>query len=316
MEPVSEQVQKTAEQRLGAAQVTERAADVLLRRSQAGAAPSPEGFRQEMFETGWSLIKAQVALAPLINLVNEMMWRLEQHEDLTGLRHAVSETVVDFKRRLKHHATRVAEASLPLIPDNSRVVTISNSSTIQRALIYAQRAGRRFEVLCAESRPGCEGRQTAAILAGHGIPVTLIIDAAAMYMVRTAQTLLIGADLLSNRGLVNKIGTRPLAMIANAANVSVHALCGSEKFLPTGYPFPAQSDWPPEEVWEHLTPGVKIHNYYFDITPLNEISSIVTEEGILPAPMIEGWLAATKLHPILEERATQEAVKWREFLLT
>src|SRR5690606_41726653 len=59
----------------------------------------------------------------------------------------------------------------------------------------AQRAGRRFSVICAESRPVFEGRQTAAALASYGIPVRLVVDAAAMHAVAEAQMVLVGADL-------------------------------------------------------------------------------------------------------------------------
>lgn len=292
-----------ADNRSGAAQIAERAADLLLRRAHAGEAPSPEAFRQEMLETGWALIQAQIAMAPLVNLVNMVLWKIEERETLPGLRKAVGEAVDHFKHQLKQHSLKVAEGTLALIRDGSTVVTISQSSTVQHALYHAYRAGRRFSVVCAESRPGMEGRETAAALAAYGIPVTLLVDVAAIVAAVDADLVLVGGDLLSSAGLVNKIGTRALALAARAGGVPLYPLCSSEKFLPLGYPMPSQRTWPPDEVWEGAPQGVTVVNRYFDLTPLGDIADIVTEQGILPTATIEAWLAATKLHPALAARA-------------
>lgn len=40
----------------GAAQIAERAADILLRRATTGEPASPDAFRRELLATGWALI--------------------------------------------------------------------------------------------------------------------------------------------------------------------------------------------------------------------------------------------------------------------
>ncbi|MFO7166729.1 MAG: translation initiation factor eIF-2B [Chloroflexota bacterium] len=285
--------------RLGAAQIAERAADILLKRATAGEPASPDAFRQELLATGWALIQAQPAMAPLVNLVNAVLWKAEESDSPRELRSAVAQATEAFKRQLKQHAVHVAEGALALINDGQTIVTISYSTTVLRALVHAQRAGRRFSVICAESRPVFEGRQTAAALASYGIPVRLVVDAAAMHAVAEAQMVLVGADLLSMRGLVNKVGTHALAAVARGLDVPFYTLCGSEKFLPPGFTPLPQSDWPAEEVWPDAPPGVTVQNRYFDTTPLELLAGIVTEQGTLPVAAIEAWLAATKLHPAL-----------------
>lgn len=292
-----------ADNRSGAAQIAERAADLILRRANSGDVPSPDAFRQVMLDIGWELIRAQIAMAPLVNLVNTLLWKIEERETLHGLRQAVADAVGQFKRRLRQHSLQVAEESLTLIGDGSVIVTISQSSTVQHALLHAQRAGRRFSVICAESRPGCEGRQTASSLVAYGIPVTLVVDTAAVAAVGDADLVLVGADLLSSAGLVNKVGTRAMALAASAAGVPLHTLCSSEKFLPPGYPIPPKRAYDPAEIWPESAPGVEVYNTYFDLTPLYDITDIVTEQGVLPTATIEAWLAATRLHPALAARA-------------
>lgn len=283
----------------GAAQIADRAADILLRRASTGEAASPDAFRQEILMTGWALIRAQPTMAPLVNLVNTVLWKIEQRDTPSGLRQAVTQATEEFKRQSHHHALLVAEGALTLIGDGSRIVTLSHSSTVHHALIHAQRAGRRFSVVCGEARPALEGRETAVLFASSGIPVTLVVDTVAIAAVEDADLVLVGADMLSTKGLVNKVGSRALALAANAAHVPFYTLCGSTKFLPPGYHPPDQTSWPADEVWPDAPPGVTIDNRYFDCTPLELIAGIVTERGILPVAAIEAWLAAIKLHPAL-----------------
>jgi translation initiation factor eIF-2B subunit delta len=288
-----------ADNRSGAVQIAERAADILLRRAGTGEAASPDAFRQELLMTGWALIRAQPIMAPLVNLVNAVLWKLEERESPGELRLAVAQATEEFKRQLRQNALRVAEGALGLINDGSTIITISHSSTVEQALLHARRAGRRFSVICVESRPACEGREAAAALASSGMPVTLVVDAAAVALVRKAHLVLVGADLLSNQGVVNKVGTRMLALAAQAAGVPFYPLCGGEKFLPPGYSPPEQQEWPAGEVWADAPPGVTVQNRYFEWTPLEELSGIVTEQGTLPVAAVEGWLASMRLHPTL-----------------
>jgi translation initiation factor 2B subunit (eIF-2B alpha/beta/delta family) len=297
---VSQAVAEIAgDNRSGAAQIAERAADILLRGADTSAAASPAGFRQELLAIGWALIRAQPLMAPMVNLVNAVLWKLEQRETSDELRLAVAQITAEFKRQLRQNVQRVAEAALALIADSSTIVTISRSGTVEQALLHARRAGRHFAVICLESRPACEGRAAAAALAAADIPTTLAVDAAAAALVQEAQLVLVGADLLSSRGLVNKLGTRALALAAEAARVPFYTLCGGEKFLPSGYDPPDQREWPASEVWADAPPGVTVRNHYFEWTPLSELSGIVTEQGTLSVAEAEGWLAALKLHPAL-----------------
>ena len=287
------------EQRFGAAQIAEIAADILQRRAGSGEAASPDAFRQELLTTGWDLIRKRPACAPLVNLVSNVLWKVEQAETPRELRSAVALAANDFKRQLRQHAIHVAESLLTLIEDESTIVTLSYSTTVQYALSHAQRAGRHFNVICAESRPICEGHQTAEILAGLGIPVTLVVDMAAIAAIPTAQLVLVGADTLTHRGLVNKIGTQVMASIARASGVPFYTLCGSAKFLPATFDIPLHPDWDPAEVWDSVQPNLSVLNPANDTTPLELLTGIATERGILPTAAVEGWLAALRVHPAL-----------------
>jgi translation initiation factor eIF-2B subunit delta len=297
---VSQDIAEIAgDNRSGAAQIAFRAADILLEAADTSAAASLPAFRQELLAIGWALIAAQPLMAPLVNLVNAVLWKLEQRETPDELRQAVAQAAAEFKRQLRQNAQLLAEGALALIADGSTILTISRSGTVEQALLHARRNGRRFAVICLESRPLCEGRDAAAALAAAGIPTTLAIDAAAAALVQEAQLVLVGADLLSMSGLVNKLGTRTLALAAQAARVPFYPLCGGEKLVPSGYDPPGQREWPASEVWADAPAGVTVRNPYFEWTPLAELSGIVTEQGALSVAEAEAKLTAIKLHPAL-----------------
>jgi translation initiation factor 2B subunit (eIF-2B alpha/beta/delta family) len=296
-----------AEHQHGAIQVAELAADILQKRVSSGEPASPEAFRHELLMTGWALIRTFPTMAPLVNLVNTVLWKSEESEAPQTLRKAVIAATEDFKRQIRQHTLHVAERALSLINDGSTIVTISASMTVRHALLHAQRAGRRFSVICAESRPRYEGHQLAEALGAAGIPTQLVIDVAAIDAIPNAQLVLVGADLLSNRGLVNKIGTYALALGAHSAGVPFYALCGSEKFLPPGFPLFEQHDWPPDEIWQQKAHNVTVVNRYFDSTPLHLITGIVTERGTLTLAAIEAWLATSRIHPLLGELVSQQS---------
>jgi translation initiation factor eIF-2B subunit delta len=283
----------------GAAEIAERSADLMLRLGRTDRSATPAGVRQMVLDIGWELIRAHPTMAPLVNLINTTLEKLDGTTSVQAARNAIEESATEFKRRLRIHELAISESALKLISDDSVVLTNGRSTTVQAALRFAQRAGRRFQVICAESRPGLEGRIQASELASEGMPVTLVIDALAVVRVADVQLVLVGADHLQSQSLVNKIGTYAIALAAHDRRVPIYPLCGSEKFLPSGYRLPAQTHWLTEQVWGDAPAGVLVENFYFDETPMRLLAGIVTEQGVLPNEGIEAWFATIKLHPAL-----------------
>jgi len=283
----------------GAVEIAEKSAEVLQRLARTEPTELVEDLRRRLLSAGWALISAHPTMAPLVNLVNAALWTTEDAPDAAAAHSAVADVTSDFKRRLRVHEAAIAETALRLIPEDSHILTNGRSTTVRAALRHAQRAGRRFKVICAEGRPACEGRTLAAELAAGGLQVTLVIDALAIAMAGESQLVLVGADHLGAQGLVNKVGTYGIALAAGARGVPMYALCGSEKFLPPGYAPPAQTRWPAEQIWAEAPASLAITNLYFDSTPLAALAGVVTEQGVQPTEGIEAWLAATKLHPAL-----------------
>lgn len=244
-------------------------------------------------EAARALVAAQPTMAPMWNLANTVLRAVEQGEATSA------EAANAFVERLAANSAAVVEHAVGLITDDVVVLTHSYSATVRDALIAAKRSGRRFQVIATESRPMCEGVTLAKELAEAGIEVTLIVDSAMLSGVERASLALVGADSTSTRGLTNKTGTALLAEVAGARHIPLYAACGSEKFLPSDCPEPEEPAKPAAELTTLTVPGLTVENHYFDRTPLDRFTGIVTEEGELTLDRFLRRLEMHRLHPAL-----------------
>jgi len=163
------------------------------------------------------------------------------------------------------------------------IATLSSSAAVREALLEAKRAGREPRAMVAEGRPGLEGRALAAALAAAGIPVWLVVDAALPLLLSQAGMLWLGADAVTEAGVLNKVGSFASALAAREHSVPVYALAGRRKFLPAATPALRIEEMPPAEVWDAPAPGVQPRNVYFELVPMPLFRGIVVEDGVLGA---------------------------------
>jgi translation initiation factor 2B subunit (eIF-2B alpha/beta/delta family) len=219
-------------------------------------------------------------MAPLLNLANGLLLALERggRDPVSSAARAARAFALGLSRDRKAIAARAAR----LVPAHGPVAVHSWSSTVTAALV---RAGRRrsLEVVCSESRPGLEGRRTAATLARAGLRVRLLPDLAFLDAAAEADLFLVGADALSAFGLVNKAGTCAAARRIREGGGTVLALADSSKVLPSVLAARLRDrPGPAREVWPRPARGVRIESPTFDTTPLALLSSVVTPLGARP----------------------------------
>ena len=167
--------------------------------------------------------------------------------------------------------------------------THSRSGTVEQVLTrYAAEQpeqGTQGDALPAlwltESRPGGEGVALARALAPIGWQVTLIADAAVGMFVREAAAVLVGADSIrADGGVVNKVGTYPLALAAQRAGVPMFVLAESVKIAAPSAPLVLEA-MDPRELLPEPVPGVAARNPYFELTPAELVNATITERGRL-----------------------------------
>lgn len=164
------------------------------------------------------------------------------------------------------------------------VLTLSRSASVEGVLIALSReraSGDPLRVVVCESRPGGEGVALAAALAGAGALVTLIPDSAVAACVDDVGCVMLGADSVRADGSVlNKVGSRIVALVAQSASKPVYALAESLKVTAASYPLVIEcadltTALPPP------APGVTSHSPLFERIPPPLITQIITEAGAL-----------------------------------
>lgn len=252
-------------------------------------APANDTGLARVVEFARQLRSARPSMPIIANLVNlalhEASLEAKTAADAVVALRATSLAARERALEARGSAARVA-ASLA----RGVVLTHSASETVTKALRAAARAGSLSRVVVAEGRPGLEGRVVARALAAEGVEVVLVVDAALGLHAREADLALVGADaVLSDGALVNKVGTRLLALACERAGTPLFA--ASDRFkISTSASLPLEEK-SASEVWPDAPPGVGVRNIYFDRTEPALVAGYACDAGILK-PAEVGRLAA------------------------
>jgi translation initiation factor 2B subunit (eIF-2B alpha/beta/delta family)/8-oxo-dGTP pyrophosphatase MutT (NUDIX family) len=212
----------------------------------------------------------------------------------------VAEEIGRLMRRREAESVAPAQAAAPFIRDGARIITLSYSFTVLSAL--KESARRVSALVVAESRPTCEGRETARLAASFGIPTELMTDAAAARAIERADVVLFGADALCSDGsVVNKAGTLAFCCAARYFGAETLCLGTDSKILPAGF-VPPMEEMAPGELGEPIE-GVTARNPYFELVPAELVGRLVTGSGVTPAGRLRS--RAEELGELQEELERQ-----------
>ncbi len=145
-----------------------------------------------------------------------------------------------------------------------------------------------------ETRPWLQGaRLTAWELSGDGVPVTLNVDSAAAYLMKTKGItwVIVGADRIAANGdVANKIGTYQLAVNAMHHGVRFMVVAPTSTIdmaLASGDEIPIEERAGSELLelaGERVAADVEAINPVFDVTPADLIDYLITERGVVERP--------------------------------
>lgn len=188
-----------------------------------------------------------------------------------------------------------------LIPDGARVLTHCNAGalacstwgTALGVIRSAVEAGKKVSVTACETRPLLQGaRLTAFELAEDGIPVRVITDSTAAFLMRKGEIdcVIVGADRITRDAVFNKIGTYMHAVCARHHGIPFYVAAPRSTFDPVLSEDKVEIEARDEEEIavfngrRTVREGVRCTNYAFDATPLDLVSGIITEEGVIRPP--------------------------------
>jgi translation initiation factor 2B subunit (eIF-2B alpha/beta/delta family) len=284
----------------GAAEILRRAAAVF---SLLGddlshkALLSVEEAQHSVCKTSIALAKAQPEMSSLLRLASAALSAARAETEGQGALKLAADAAHEFVESAADSAHAAAMHAVNLIRDGSKLLTHSRSSTVLEALIEARRAGKHFEVIATESRPMLEGRKLAGQLSSNGIQVTVIADAAASLFVERADVIMIGADKITPENLINKIGTKMIALAARERGLPIYAICDTSKFIAADHFAGVIRD--KRNVTELSPEGVAVANTYFEPTRLVYFTGVITERGALSNSETSACAREADIDPVL-----------------
>jgi translation initiation factor 2B subunit (eIF-2B alpha/beta/delta family) len=285
----------------GAAEIALRAINIF----QAMLADTDElgsdQIKERLKVTAQALIDAQPAMAPLFHMSNAVLMATSNCQTIDEIYRACDTALMEFEKRLCDSASQIADLVYELIPPGELVFAYSFSSTVVSCLLNARSKGRYFRVVCTESRPAMEGRKLAQVLANGGIEVVHTFDTAMGLILPSCRVAFMGTDCLGRPGLVNKVGSWPLALACRELGIPLYAVTGTEKFVTDERLFEFEKhDRPAQEVWTDPPKGVRVLNQQFELIPFSLLAGIVTEQGILQEKDINQYVSKLAVHESLK----------------
>jgi len=281
----------------GASQLARQATAVLKVAAERSQADSAEQLLKELKGVGEGLMAARPAMAPIFNIVRRYLNALSEVSPGQGVGYVKSLAVskADELARVSLQAiAEITSCGLGLIAEGDKIMTHSYSSTVMAVLQGTSAEGKHIAVIATRSGAGGTGQRIARELGRKGMKVTFIDDTAAGLYVSSANKVMVGADRVCADGtIVNGVGTYPLALAAQKAAVPFYVLCETLKFdhRMRSDKVDLEEKEPSEVVGRAKLPSqVSVKNPYFDITPLELVTGIVTENGLLAPEGVTGYI--------------------------
>lgn len=281
----------------------------------SAAMPSAD-YRQWLLQSGRRLVAAQPAAATVYRLVNDLLWAAAPLVPAAGvtatdggpsageaMRWRALDFLQDYATRMEDALAALAKAAAATLAPWPRLMTFGRSAAVLRTLEVMADREQPPRVWCGEARPLLEGQSLASELTWLGLDVTLGTDMALFSWLAEVQGLVVGAESLSAEGMVARLGTAPLAAAAAVREVPFVVLCPTYRFVPADYVL--QNTLPlrdGEEIMPRSNDHLTVVNVAADITPLEQVSWVVTENGPVQGEVLAARLEAIRTYPGLRGR--------------
>jgi len=232
---------------------------------------------------------------------------MKRAQETLGTKEALADAVVAEAQRMADEDVevnkRMGRYGSQLIEDGDVVLTHCNAGSLATvdygtALGVVRAAieeGKNVKVIACETRPRLQGaRLTCYELMRDNISVTLIADTMVGYVMSKGlvDKVVVGADRIVRDAVLNKIGTYNVAVLASEHGIPFYVAAPMSTMDQSHTSEDAIiEERSPNEVTnvrsERIAPeGVKVLNPAFDITPLEYVDAVITEEGILTPEVI------------------------------
>lgn len=205
---------------------------------------------------------------------------------------SVQEKIIQFRKFIEDGKQSIPDNGKQCIQEGKTYLTLCHSSTTVALFQKALEAGTKFKLFVSETRPRFQGRITAKELLDAGLTdVTMVIDTVAISLLEEQKekidAVFIGADLLSDTGFVNKVGSLALTACANRHDIPVYSLSTLLKFDPRPFEPKMIETRSPDEIWKDAPKNLKFFSPAFDFVPYYPNVHIICEEGVIKGEYVK-----------------------------
>lgn len=283
--------------RSGSEEITARAIDLLIDTIGDAFPTGATAYSRWLLRLGRDLVAAQPSMGSVFRLANDLLWACDGIQDAGQMRESALAFLQDYSFKAGAALEMLSRHGVQVLKDVGVVLTYSRSSTMLSVFSALAKSGSDVRVLCSEARPMLEGQTLASELGWAGIQVTLGVDMALFGWLEDADALVVGADSVSSEGIVNKIGTAALMSAAYDREIPRIVLCTTHKFLPRDCTLRDRlRGGDPKEIMPPSNDKVEVSNIYFDATPLDLVSRVITEKGPLDRNGLDEELARVRTY--------------------
>ena len=172
-----------------------------------------------------------------------------------------------------------------LINSKDILFTHCHSTNVVKSVIYSKQQGKKFEVYNTETRPLFQGRKTSREFAKAKIKVTQFVDSAVGIALSKKQKtkkvtkIFLGCDaILKNGDVINKVGSKTIAILAKENKIPLYIVADSWKFTKKNQDLEQRSY---DEIWDNAPKNIRIRNPAFGKIPSKYIKAIISDLGVL-----------------------------------
>ncbi|OQS02594.1 DNA polymerase delta catalytic subunit [Thraustotheca clavata] len=289
-------------------------------------APSDKSLRRDLDKTLRPLIQFLIDCRPhsigmgnAIRYVRNIIATIDVNKNDDEAKTFIIDEIEQYmQHRILLAMKAVSKLSCTKIVDGDVILTYARSEVIESLLKEAHDLKTNFKVIVVDSRPHFEGKKLIRSLANHGLPCSYIHINGLSYVMKQVTKVFLGASaFMSNGAAVARVGTALCAMTAHEFNVPVLFCCETYKFsdrvqldsithnelrdpdeLISSYatetnadrlnrPKSQQAEDQPHVLadWRDL-PNLKLLNLIYDLTPMEFVTTVVTEIGMIPPTSI------------------------------
>ena len=273
---------------------------------QRSAQSTKKGLFEEIEKASEILVEKYKSSLSLEGACKLFYFNVNRNVDESRWKEAILENGERFAKMTAASRKKIATLGARFIREHATIMVHGYSRVVTEVLLEAWKM-KKFNVLVTESR-GIDGEDGAGyvaanILSHHNIPCKLILDSAIAYEMEKVDMCLVGAaSVVENGGVINKIGTYQLAVVANAFGKPLYVAAESIKFARL-YPL-NQEDIPSAQNLREIKPCTDLGRTLMDddekkisflsvgsdYTPPSYITLLFTDSGVLTTSAVSDEL--------------------------